>query len=170
MGPRRRIWKQSCVQVGGKSVIAGLSKPDPFRNKSCPFTDQCWCTPKTDCWQTRTVYRIICCTCEAQYTGTSAHSVHKRTWEHMAALRRGDQSYAIAKHYHISHQNVNTRDTNVQLFKVEVLSRKESNLERFISEGIWIEDSIKEGIQEQLNSKGEWGRISTKRLTVQDNS
>ena len=77
----------------------------------------------------------------------------------MAALRRGDQSYAIAKHYHISHQNVNTRDTNVQLFKVEVLSRKESNLERFISEGIWIEDSIKEGMKEQLNSKGEWGRI-----------
>ena len=158
------------VEKGGKSIIAGLSKPDPFRTNSCPFPDKCWCTQKTDCWQARTVYRITCNTCGAQYTGTSAHSVHKRTWEHMEALRRGDQSNAISKHHSISHPEIDPRTNNTQLFKVEVLDRKLSNLERYIAAGIWIEDLIIEGNTGQLNSEGEWGCINTRRLTIQDNT
>ena len=156
------------VEGGGLSIIAGLTKSDPFRSYICPFNDVCWTTPKTDCWKTRTVYRASCCICGAQYTGTSGTSLHKRTWEHMDAVRRGDSSNAMSKHFQINHPDTNTRDPCQQLFKVEILASKESNLDRYITEGIWIEDSIKEDKVPQLNSKGEWGRVNTRRLTVVD--
>ena len=155
------------IESGGDGILLGLNKADPFRNYSCPFQESCWTTRKTDCWKTKTVYRIICSLCGSQYTGTSGASLHKRTWEHMAALRRGDNTNAMAKHFMISHPTT-PRDLYTQLFEVETVESRQSNLERYITEGITIEDSIKEAKVPQLNSKGEWGRVSTKRLTVAD--
>ena len=122
------------VEASGRNVMAGLSKADPFRDKVCPFYNQCWTSEKTDCWQTRTCYRATCCLCGAQYTGTSGHSIHKRTIEHMEAVRRRDSNNALAKHYIISHPSINTKDCDEILFKVEVLSKRISNLERYIEE------------------------------------
>ena len=155
------------VESGGTSIIAGLNKADPYRSSNCPFQENCWTTPKTDCWKARTVYRITCSQCGAQYTGTSGASLHKRTWEHMDALRRGDKANAMAKHYLISHPTT-IRDLSTQLFKVEIVDTNSSNLERYIAEGLAIEDAVKDAKVPQLNSKGEWGRVSTRRLTVVD--
>ena len=66
-----------------------------------------------------------------------------------------------------SHPDINTKAPDVILFKVTVLSRRASNLERYIEEGIFIEEALIEDKDEQLNSRGEWGRMSTRRLTVQ---
>ena len=154
------------VEMGGVNIMAGLNKPDPFRSSLCPFEDECWCSKETDCWKTRTIYRITCCLCGSQYTGTSGHTLHKRIFEHMNAVRRKDTKNAISKHFISQHQYVNTTTSEEQLFKATILSRKDSNLERYISEGVWIEEAVKQAEVEQLNSRGEWGRVSTKRLTV----
>ena len=85
----------------------------------------------------------------------------------MDALRRGDKANAMAKHYLISHPTT-IRDLSTQLFKVEIVDTNSSNLERYIAEGLAIEDTVKDAKVPQLNSKGEWGRVSTRRLTVVD--
>ena len=86
----------------------------------------------------------------------------------MEAVRRGDSNNAISKHFLNDHPN--SRTSGERLFKVEILDRMESNLDRYIAEGIHIEDAILGGEANQLNSKGEWGRVSTKRITVVDNT
>ena len=147
--------------------MTGMYTADPYRGKTCPFTIKCWSDDKTDCWQSRICYRAACSICGAAYTGTSGHSLHKRTVEHMEAVRRGDHNNALSKHFLISHPDTNTKDPDAILFKVSVLSRRASNLERYIEEGILIEEALIEDKDEQLNSRGEWGRMSTRRLTVQ---
>ena len=44
---------------------------------------------------------------------------------------------------------------------VEIPDSVSLNLERYITGGVTIEDSVKKATVEQLNSKGEWGRVST---------
>ena len=155
------------IEASGTGILLGLNKADPYRSYNCPFNDSCWSAPKADCWKSKTVYRITCLLCGSQYTGTSGTSLHKRTKDHMDALRRGDKSNAMAKHFLGQHPDTN-RDLNTQLFKVEVIEARKSDLERYIAEGIHIEDAVKEDRIPQLNSKGEWGRVSTKRITVVD--
>ena len=133
----------------------------------CPFSKKCWSDEKTDCWQSRVIYQLSCIICGAIYTGTTACSIHKRTLQHQEGLKRGDTSNPMAKHFKINHPE---RDTSIdQLFKATIIDTRLSNLERYISEGICIEDSILDNKAPQLNSKGEWGRIQTKRLVVANN-
>ena len=79
----------------------------------------------------------------------------------------GSASNGMAKHFKISHSDINTKTSQSVLFTTEIISRRTSNLERYIEEGILIEEAVIEN-KDHLNSKGEWGRMSTKRLTVQN--
>ena len=51
---------------------------------------------------------------------------------------------------------------------MEILGSARGNLERFVGEGVWIEEGVREGKGAELNSKGEWGRVSTRRILVRD--
>ena len=51
---------------------------------------------------------------------------------------------------------------------MKILGSRMSNLERFVDEGVWIEEGVLDGKGAELNSKGEWGRISTRRVGVLD--
>ena len=42
------------------------------------------------------------------------------------------------------------------------------NLQRYVEKGVWIEEGVKEGRGPEMNSKGEWGRVSTRRIGVLD--
>ena len=53
------------------------------------------------------------------------------------------------------------RDFSIQLSMVEITDSVSLNLERYITGGVTIEDSVKKATVEQLNFKGEWGRVST---------
>ena len=54
------------------------------------------------------------------------------------------------------------------MFEMEILGGRASNMERYIEEGVWIEEGVTEGRGAEMNSKGEWGRINTRRIGVLD--
>ena len=85
----------------------------------------------------------------------------------MASLRRGDNNNSMAKHFSIEHPEMDR--TTDKLFTSSVVDRDEKNLNRYILEGLVIEDNILINNNTQLNQRGEWGRITTRRLTVADN-
>ena len=150
------------VELGGRTVIVGGGKS----KEGCPFEEKCWIKEGQVCTRARTVYEVRCSKCTAVYTGTTGHSVHKRGWEHMRALKGNNMTYAITKHFSLDHPEVDRNEE--RLFEMRIIDKtRTSNLERYISEGIKIEEAnLARGGGKQLNSKGEWGRVSIKRLTV----
>ena len=115
------------------------------------------------------MYRVKCKICGALYTGTTGTSIHKRTITHMEAVKGGDRSNPISKHFLIEHREVRMVDGGEALFSVKILGSRSVNMERYIQEGIWIEEAVNVNRVGHMNSKGEWGRVNTRRITVQDN-
>ena len=70
----------------------------------------------------------------------------------------------MAKHIISSHPDID-RSQNGDLFKAKIEERCDLNLQRYITEATEIEWRVNSG-EQLLNSKGEWGRVSLKRLTV----
>ena len=156
------------VEMGGKPILAGLGRADPFRVIRCPWEVKCWVKEGIDCWKTRVIYVVVCKICGAEYRGTTATSLHKRTRTHMEAVKRKCTQNAVSKHFLIKHSDVDMDEEGEALFQVKILGSKMVNMERFIEEGIWIEEGVMEGRVDQMNSKGEWGRVNTRRITVED--
>ena len=109
------------VEAGGASILAGLGRSDPFRVLECPFEEVCWVKGGVDCWRTRVVYRVVCLTCGAGYTGTTGGSLHKRVREHMAAFRKRDCRNAVGKHFHNQHPGLDLGGGEGPAFEVEIL-------------------------------------------------
>ena len=65
--------------------------------------ETCLIDPKLTCWGSRLVYALSCSKCPAIYVGTTGLTAHRRSLDHQQALRRGDEGYAIAKHYAVAH-------------------------------------------------------------------
>ena len=71
----------------------------------------------------------------------------------------------MSKHWTISHGEED-RASWERPFSMRILEAGfGSNLERYIQEAMAIK-TLAEGEGEALNSKGEWGRVSLRRLTV----
>ena len=84
----------------------------------------------------------------------------------MAAFRKRDCRNAVGKHFHNHHAGLDVGGL-APAFDVEILGGWSSNMERYIGEGVWIEEGVTGGGAE-MNSKGEWGRINTRRIGVLD--
>ena len=114
------------------------------------------------------MYKLQCTNCEASYLGTSGHSLHKRSMEHLTAVRRGNQSYAMARHYSSEHPDWDP-NSNVLPFTSKMLKGPniQGNLQRYLSEALLIRDFTDSG-EKLLNGRGEWGRTSLKRLAIVD--
>ena len=95
--------KTLVVEKGGRSIIAGLKNPDPYRILGCQYQEQCMIDSRQSCCQSGIVFSLTCTTCRAAYTRTSGLTAHKRGMEHLAAVRRGDTSCAMGKHYTLKH-------------------------------------------------------------------
>ena len=103
------------------------------------------------------MHQIFCYLCED-------HRPHRRSQEHQQALRRGDETYAIAKHYLAEHPG-EEGDTHPFTFKILGGAGINGNLQRYITEALRIREA-KEAGETLLNSKGEWARVALKRLVV----
>ena len=99
------------VEAGGASILTGLARTDPFRVLKCPFVgEECWVKDGVDCWRTRVVYLVTCLLCGQGYRGTTGHSLHKRSHEHMKAVRNGYVTNAMGKHFNNKHLRVGRGD------------------------------------------------------------
>ena len=156
--------KTLVVEKGGRSIMAGLRNPDPYRILGCQYEDKCMIDPKQTCWQSKIVYSLTCTTCGAVYTGTSGLTAHKRGMEHLTAVRRGDTSYAMGKHYVQTHPDW-PRTTAPFILSILRTPRLVGNLQRYIAEALKIREAV-QGPVEHLNSKGEWARVALKRQGI----
>ena len=109
------------------------------------------------------VYSLKCTLCNATYVETTGLTAHRRSRDHQLALRRGDTSYAIVKHYNNAHPG---QETVEKPFTFRVLGAGHGgNLQRYVAEALHIKEA-KEAGEKLLNSKGEWARVALKRLIV----
>ena len=159
------------VEGAGNSILAGLRKPDPYISPGCQFGDgegngQCLIHEKQTCWASRLVYALYCTQCPATYVGTTGLTAHRRCQDHLQALRREDDSYAISKHYILDHPGMKD-SLNPFVFKILGAQGIRGNLQRYLMEALKIREA-KEGGEALLNSRGEWARVALKRLVIQD--
>ena len=153
--------------MGGSSILRGMAKPDPFLGGGCQFPETCGVDPKQTCWHQRVVYSLECSECGALYVGTTGHTLHKRCLEHDKAVRRGDKTNSMSKHFLAEHPETD-KNQEGHLFKAKVIGAPniQHNIVRYITEATTIEDKVNTGDSEVVNSRGEWGRIQLKRLGV----
>ena len=159
------------IEESGSSVMSGLKVSNPFNTYECKFQDKCSSDSKTDCTDSRCVYQVECKLCQTDtpdiktlYIGTTGCSLHKRLKEHQTAIARQDKSNALAKHMMTNHQN-KTAD-----FCTKIVDKQKFNLQRFVSESLYIEKNTKSQGTMILNSKSEWGRQKLTRLVLLDNT
>ena len=154
------------VEAAGLSITAGLRNPDPSWPKGCPHQDKCPVDPKQTCGGSRIVYQLNCTTCEAAYLGTSGHTLHKRSMEHLEAVRRGNTAYAMARHYATEHPEWDGQG-DAKPFSCKILRGPNimGNIQRYLEEALLIRDATDKG-DKLLNGRGEWGRTSLKRLAI----
>ena len=84
--------------------------------------------------------------------------------EHLTAVRRGDTSYAMGKHYALRHPDW-PKTTPPFTFSILRTPRLVGNLQRYIAEALKIREVV-QGPVEHLNSKGEWARVALKRQGI----
>ena len=153
------------LEKSGRGIMAGLRQPDPFLAPGCQFEDKCLVEGRRSCWTTRIVYALVCGICGAQYVGTSGCSGHKRAKEHQQEWLSGSSANPMSKHWTISHGGEDRAGWE-RPFSMRILGAGfGSNLERYIQEAMAIK-TLAEGEGEALNSKGEWGRVALRHLTV----
>ena len=160
------------VEMGGRSILGALAKPDPFLGNGCLFPEECPIDPKQNCWGAKLIYQLECFECGAQYVGTTGHSIHKRSLEHEKATRRGDSNNGMAKHYTAAHPEIDLK-AGTRLFTAKAVGRPniQHNIIRYITEAATIEEKVSNlGPDMVLNSRGEWGRVQLRRLTVASQS
>ena len=162
------------VELGGTSVQAGLRKGDPFRKMGdpCPFPQMCLADGKTNCESQRVVYRLQCEVCEEQgkhtaYLGTTGHSFHKRTAEHLYDLTHGVLRNPLTRHFRNEHPDVVVGEgRGLVAGRVVGEGSIKYNLDRFLREALEIEEATEDRGTEMLNGRGEWGRVTLTRLAI----
>ena len=105
-------------------------------------------------------------TCKSQgksryYWGESHRSGWDRSLDHLNALKRRDESYAVVKHWLKDHPE------NQPQYEFKVMRSFRSSLERQIWESIFIDD---EDPEVRLNSRSEWGANKVPRLIIDPES
>ena len=162
------------VELGGASVQIGLRRGDPFRRLGdpCPFPTECLADGRTNCEQQRVVYRLQCMVCKDQgqettYLGTTGHTFHKRSQEHLYDLTHGAMKNPIARHFSNTHPEIDVRERGGWVTGSVVGNTSfQYNLDRFLREALEIEEGSKNQGVQMLNGRGELGRVSLHRITL----
>jgi hypothetical protein len=87
----------------------------------------------------------------SNYVGTTGNSAHCRMLQHIDDVRRVNMKNALTKHMVEEHPDKVAEPD----FKMTILSTHINNLERYSSEGLYIEKQIGEL---SINKKAEWGK------------
>ena len=98
---------------------------------------------------------MTCRKCEeagdkVQYVGESARTAFDRGFEHLEALRKGNQESPLVEHNEEAHKG------EPSMFKMEVVAYPRSNLQRQALEASMIQS--KSAGAKLLNRRGEWGQ------------
>ena len=168
-GPDNGLTK--VIEESGISVMSGLKVSDPYQNMGCQYPEKCSADGQTDCSVSRCVYLIQCMKCKVilpnkkvLYTGTTGCTLHKRLTEHEKAVQRKQTDNALAKHMRLKHPG------EAPQFSTSILDKQRYNLQRYVSESLYIEKyTLTENI-EVMNSKTEWGRQKLTRIAIVDNT
>ena len=129
--------------------------------------EKCPVVPEQRCTGARMVYQLQCNLCGAIYLGTSGHTLHKRSLEHLEAVLKGNQGYAMGKHYAAEHPQWTPGVDGHQFPFTSKLVKGpniQGNIQRYLTEALLIRD--KEKTKTILNGKAEWGRTTLKRLAI----
>ena len=165
------------VETAGRSVTAGIAKPDPFKSMECIYRDKCLTNGDQDCSTSKVVYEIECRLCKSEtgdagsdavravYTGTTGHSIHKRMREHAGTLSNGSDKSVLEKHRLSKHPLADRSDPNGMYIASIVQGNIKLNTTRYISESLNIDKLNKDPSVSLLNSKSEWNKNRVNRLT-----
>ena len=114
-----------------KTIEQISSKPKPSqvcRLRKCPIKDHC-----QDCTKTHVVYEARCNLCPNNYIGSTTVALHYRARQHIYAIRRCDNTYALGEHFTKDH-----RDTAPSVMFRVVESCSQDELRLRIAEAYWI--------------------------------
>ena len=152
------------MERAGKSILAGLLRADPMRSNDCQWEEgKCPVAAEKTCLISRVVYSLKCTACGATYIGTTGLTLHARGLQHLEALINGDNGYPMTKHYGKDHPGVAVDKGSLVI--TPLTGHISDNSRRFTGEAVAIAKASREG-KMLLNSKGEWSRVSIRRLTV----
>ena len=86
--------------------------------------------------------------------------------EHLTAVRRKNQAYAMARHYSTEHPEWDSESNDLP-FTSKLLKEPniQGNLKRYLGEALLIRDFTDRG-KKLLNGHWEWRRTSLKRLAI----
>ena len=109
--------------------ISGKPKPSQFcRLRKCAIKDHC-----QDCTKTHVAYEARCNLCPNNYIGSTTVALHYRARQHIYAIRRCDNTYALGEHFTKDH-----RDTAPSVMFRVVESCGQDELRLRITEACWI--------------------------------
>ena len=156
------------VEMGGTPITWLFPNKDQFGgNLGCQYREKCFISDKHDCRTAKVVYRIECNTCRERdgkmfvYIGTSGFNIHKRTLEHLRAIRTKNAKNALSKHMSIYHQN-----EDADFVTTCLAGGIRYNLDRFILEALEIEEAKNDNNTQIMNSRSEWGGKGLPRIVV----
>ena len=109
------------------------------------------------------VYSLKYSACGATYIRTTGLTLHARGLQHLEALINGDNGYPMTKHYDKDHPGVAVDKGSLVI--TPLTGHISDNSRRYNGEAIAIAKASREGMM-LLNSKGEWSRVSIRRLTL----
>ena len=101
------------------------------------------------------MYKDICNDCpesdgsKPQYVGTTGHSLHARSMTHLKDIKAKKLANSLAKHNVKFHPETST---SAERFNFHQMSAHPKNLERYLTEAYWIQNS-----SNIINSKAEYG-------------
>ena len=156
------LGKTMVTETSGERVTAKLFKSNPFKTPGCVHHEKCPVQSTQDCMNMNCTYNLTCKVCQDQgdevvirnrgkYIGCTGRSAHRRGSEHLEAAKKMDVKLAIGKHYRQHHSEV--AKTTEEPIVMDILAVHRGVMERFIDEGIRLEQS-----PHLANSKSEWGR------------
>lgn len=156
-----------CVELGGDLITKGLSgSVQPTGPRRCNFEKMCNIEEGEDCTVSCLIYKVTCTNCsemdnptDALYIGTSGFSLHKRQLEHLAEIRRQQQSNTMAKHQRQHHPNLQPRFTSKP-----VRGGMKFNLDRYILEVHLIQENHENQNVVLMNQRSAFGNRGIPRL------
>ena len=145
------------VELAGKSITSGLARMENFGGDTgCHMGSQkCLIASDADCRVNRAIYNIICQNCEgnpstkiARYVGTTGRTIHARSLEHIQAIQSNNTKNPMSKHQQNAHPD------QPASFRTEILAGGvRFNLDRFISEALYIENARRDDNTAILNQR-----------------
>ena len=143
----------------GPSISQLLCNPTPWRKEHCGRAGCPPCETTTGkCKARNVIYKVECTQCKVEgntgvYWGESHRTLWDRTSEHLANLRRGEDSSPLVKHWKEVHAS---RDTPPH-YTFHLVGVHQDALSRQLGEALMISGDTSTYL---MNSKGEFGRNS----------